>query len=356
MSDFNPIPILRRLSAQDSIIRAAELSKISGSDEPDSRSAHRVVMLLGSRGAGKTELLRQCFDNAFGTSGDTVPFYYAFGHSFAEPLSLARDYFSQALAQFIAFRRSEPKLIDIADEPLPVIARAAPSEDYLRVRSFVDSFTRAWESGEATLIGRSAISAPPTLAAQVGLRSLVMIDNAHLISDSELRSEFLRRLAGNPRAIDVSARYVSTGRQRELTRLIGNEQSLLDSLEIIHIEQVNEDQLKSLLLRQAESLDIKTNDSTIELMIEQLGGDPFYSRAIIGAAAARGSLKTFIEFERLYANELRDGRIGHYFEALLRERSLALRPLVSPAREQAAWRSLLDELSTGVEAVGAAPA
>jgi serine/threonine-protein kinase RsbW len=345
MSDSNAIPILNRLSARDSITRAAELSKISGSDKVDSRSAHRVVMLLGSRGAGKTELLRQCFDNAFGASGDTVPFYYAFGHSFAGPLSLARDYFSQALAQFIAFRRSEPNLIDIADEPLAVIARAASSEDYLCVRSFVDSFTRAWDSGDAALIGRSAISAPPTLAAQVGLRSLVMIDNAHLISDSELRSELLRRLAGNPSAIDVSARYVFTGRQRELIRLIGNEQRLLDSLEIIHIEQVNEDQLKPLLLRQAESLEIETNDSTIELMLEQLGGDPFYSRAIIDAAAARGSLKTFIEFERLYAAELRGGRIGQYFDAMLDE--------AAPAPNSA--RAALEALQLIVEAESPVP-
>ena len=319
MPDSNPIPILSRLSARDSTTRAAELSKISGSEEVDSRSARGVVMLLGSRGAGKTELLRQCFDKAFSTSGGTVPFFYSFGHRLAEPSRLARDYFSQALAQFIAFRRSDPTLIAIADEPLAVIARAAASEDYLHVRSFVDSFTRALESGDAALTGRSALSAPPKLTAQVGLRALVMIDNAHLISDSGLRSEFLRAFGGNAGALNVSARYVLTGRQRELTRLIGNEQRLLDPLEIIHIEQINEDQLKPLLLRQAESLEIEINDSTIELMIEQLGGDPFYSRAIIDAAAARGSLKTFIEFERLYAGELRGGRIGHYFDAMLGE-------------------------------------
>jgi len=345
MPDCKPTQILSRLSAQDCIKRAAELSKISGSDEVDSRSAHRVVMLLGSRGVGKTELLRQCFDDAFSASGDTVPFFYAFGPSFAEPSSLARDYFSQALAQFIAFRRSDPTLIDIADEPLAVIARAAPAEDYLHVRSFVDSFTRAAESGDAVLAGRCAKSAPPKLAAQVGLRSLVMIDDAHLISDSEFRSEFLCALAGNAVAINVSARYVLTGRQRELTRLIGNEQRLLDSLEIIHVEQVNEDHLKPLLLRRAESLDIETNDSTIELMIEQLRGDPFYSRAIIDAAAARGSLKTFIEFERLYANELRRGRIGHYFDAMLGE----------AAPEPGSARAALEALQLIVEAGSQVP-
>src|SRR6185503_9042874 len=345
MSDSKQIPILSRLSVQNSIRRDEELSKVSGSDRVESGSARGVVMLLGLRGAGKTELLRQCFDDAFSASADTVPFFYAFGHSFAEPSRLARDYFSQALAQFIAFRRSDPTLIDIADEPLAVIARAAPAEDYLHVRSFVDSFTRAAESGDATLTGRCALSAPPKLAAQVGLRSLVMIDDAHLISDSEFRSEFLRALAGNASAINVSARYVLTGRQRELTRLIGNEQRLLDSLEIIHIEQVNEDYLKPLLLRRAESLEIETNDSTIELMIDRLGGDPFYSRAIIDAAAARGSLKTFIEFQRLYANELRSGRIGHYFDAMLGE----------AAPEPGSARAALEVLQLIVEAGSQVP-
>jgi serine/threonine-protein kinase RsbW len=321
MSDSNPNRILSRLSDADSVSRGAELSRISGVNKVDSSSARdaSVVLLLGSPRAGKTELLRQCFDSAFGKSGDTVPFFYSFRRPLADLLRLARDYFSQVLAQFVAFRRNDPGLLNIADEPPAVIARAAAAEDYLRVRSLVDSFTRALESGDAALIGRCAVSAPVSAAAQAGLRPLVVIDNAHLIADSELRSEFLRALAGNARAMNISPRYVLTGRQRELPGLIGTEEGLLESLEIIHIQQMSEDQLKPLIRRQAERLEIETNDSTIELMIEQFNGDPFYSRAIIDAAATRGSLKTFVEFERLYAAELRGGRLGHYFEARLHE-------------------------------------
>jgi serine/threonine-protein kinase RsbW len=55
-------------------------------------------------------------------------------------------------------------------------------------------------------------------------------------------------------------------------------------------------------------------------MNRQLNCDVFYARAILDAAASRGlSLKTFIEFERVYTAEVLNGRIGAYLNAVLRD-------------------------------------
>ena len=89
-------------------------------------------------------------------------------------------------------------------------------------------------------------------------------------------------------------------------------------------------------------LGIETSDSTIELMTQQLNCDFFYTRAILNAAASGGlSLKTFIEFERLYTSEVLSGRIGHYLDALVHD----------AAPDSRAGRAVLEALALVGDAV-----
>lgn len=317
MPDDNARQVLSRVPDGEFVGRDSELARISALADIDSpTSAHaQIVLVLGPRRVGKTELLRKCFDGIFNQFGPTVPFFY----SPARPAdaNVARDYFTQALAQFIAFRRNDPSLISVAGEPLAVIARAAAPQDYLRAKSLIDSFIRALESGDGSLIARCAVRAPAALAARVGLRALVMIDNAHLMAGNEIRSDLFRELTGDAPA--GGPRYVLAGLQRAVVEMITEESGLIDRLQIEHLQPVGEDSLTRLILRWADALEVETNESTVELMIEQLNRDLLYSRAMIDASAARGALKTFIEFERLYVDQLRRGRLALYFESLIRE-------------------------------------
>src|SRR4030095_11038352 len=84
--------------------------------------------------------------------------------------------------------------------------------------------------------------------------------------------------------------------------------------------RLSNESVEHITRRHADLLGIETTDSTIELIVQQLNCDLFYTRAILDAAASRGgALKSFMEFERLYTGEVLGGRIGHYLDALLRD-------------------------------------
>lgn len=370
--------VLSRLSDDEFFDREAELGRLyslatgrvrreiappRNASESASAPAHtgrtrraRNALLLGPPRVGKSEILRKTFDLLFNEGAEVVPVYYAFKTYSLEPGRFAVDFLSQFLAQFIAFRRGDPRLIAAAAEPLAIISRAAPSEDYLWIRAMVDSFSRASASGDAALLVRSALSAPAVAAANARLTSFVMIDNFHLLagdpsgeqsraeassgkrrpeaadagearaSITELRSEFLRALAtdgihvsGGVAASAVTA-YLLCGLRRVMVDIIPPDEALFSRLDMIRVEAMSEEPLERMIRAIAGELAIDISDSTTELMIQQLNRDLFYTRALLDGAASRGTaLKTFMEFERIYTEEVLNGRISHYLGALLRD-------------------------------------
>ena len=316
--------ILSRLSDQEFADREVVLARVcsiprtaSGKNGNDSVSN---ALLLGAPRTGATEILRKSFDRLFNQGSDIFPFYYVFRRSCLDPREFARDYFSQCLAQFVAFRRNDPKLIATATEPLAVISRAAPAGDYRYVRSMVDAFSRALQSDDAASPLGVALSFPNTAKAHTGLKPLVMLDDSHLLAGTLLHAEFIRELGAGGTLPQSAPAYVLTGSRRLVTDLIPPDQEIFDRIEVIQVEQLSNDSVEHITRRRAGLLGIETTDSTIELIVQQLNCDLFYTRAILDAAASGGlSLKSFIEFERLYTGEVLSGRIGHYLDALLRD-------------------------------------
>ena len=319
----------------------ARVSAVARTATQASEREPRSALLLGEPRVGKTAILRKSFDRLFNEGGEVLPFYYRLSRSCLDPEKFARDYFSQFLAQFVAFRRDDPKLLAVADAPLDVINRAAPAEDYLFVRSLVDSFSVTLQSVDSTQLLRVALSAPADVAAHAGLQPLVLIDNGHHLADSNLRAGFIRSLNAGGTIVQAKPTYVLTGLRRMVSELIPPDQELFDRIEMIHVERMDNESVEGLTRRRAERLGIEATDSTIELIVEQLNCDVFYITAILDAAAAGGtSLKTFIEFERLYTSEVLNGRIGHYLGELLRD--------VAPGSNDG--RAVLDALKLVIDA------
>src|SRR6185295_925699 len=121
-------------------------------------------------------LLRKCFDLLFNEHQEVAPFYYPLKAYYLDVDRFANDYLSQFLAQFIAFRRNEPRLIAAADEPLANIARSAPPGDYLWMRAIVESFARAAEVGDSSMLLRCALSAPAAAASHTQLGLFILVD------------------------------------------------------------------------------------------------------------------------------------------------------------------------------------
>ncbi|HXU36365.1 MAG TPA: ATP-binding protein [Blastocatellia bacterium] len=309
-----PAQILSRLSRDEFVGRDAEVRIVC---DLALRASSSNALLLGAPRIGKTEILLRSFDYLFQERGTVIPFYFALKRSSLDPERFAREYFSQMLAQFLAFRSNDSRLIS-GNEPLALIARAAPLEDRPWVTSLIDSFIPALESGDESQMLRFALSTPAAAGSYAKLKPLVMIDNWHLVSGADLHNEFMRALT--VRGSDEIATHLLCGLQRVLVDLIPPDADLFDKLEIIRVAQLSEDEYEAVVSRLSEARGIQLSESAIELMSQQLNRDLFYTRSIVDAAAARGSrLQTFIEFERLYTGEVVGGRIGHYFDAVLRE-------------------------------------
>ena len=357
MSDSDPTQILSRLTDEESFVRQVELRKLCSVAK--SRAVRNALVLGGPR-AGKTELLKKTYDLLFVESAEVAPIYYSFRSTPSGVERFARDYLAHFLAQFIAFRRNDPRLIVAADEPITAMASAAAAEDYLWVKSLTDAFSRAAGQSDPGSMLRAALSAPLVAAVRSHVMPFVLLDNVHLLADpvaddeiADLRSELFRALSGHESfamagaaTAHVAPRYALCGLRRPAADMIPADEGLLDSLQTIRLEPVGEEPLDRLVRAIAKASGIDISDSTKELMINQLGHDIFYIRTLLDSAASRGlSLKSFMEFERLYTEEVIDGRIGQYLSAMLRS-------LASPAR---ARRAMLEALNLTIESGGAVP-
>ncbi len=394
MRDSDPRQVLSRLPDDEFFDREAELEQLRGlatarrapaaSREAENspgelqrlRATPRVrraanALVLGAPRVGKTELLRKNFDRLFNDSSEVAPVYYAFRAYSMEADRFARDYLSQFLAQFIAFRRNEPKLIAEADEPLALLPRFALPEDYFWVRALVDAFARAAQSDDTALMVRSALSAPMVAASRTKVAPFVMLDNFHVLTDAGgraeqgftssveraslagLRSEVLRALSTHDHlsrtlggASPAGPVYALCGLRRALIELIPPDEEFFSRLEMIRIEPMAEEPLEQMIRSTASMFRIEISDSTTELMLQQLNRDLFYIRALLEATASRGSnLRTFMEFERVYTEDVLNGRICHYIGALLRD--------IAP--ESRARRAVLEALGLVIEANTAVP-
>jgi len=304
------------------------------------------ALLLGAPRVGKTELLRKVFDRLFSEGIEVAPIYYSLKSYSLDSGRLARDFFAQFIAQFIAFRRHDARLIESADEPLAAITRAAPPEDYIWVRALVDAFNRAAATGDASLMLRSALQAPAVAAARSQLSPFVMLDNFHLLAALPMiRAELVRAMTAEHGGTAAPA-YLLCGLRRVMTGLMPPDEEFYRRLELVAIETMSDESVEKLIRAMAASVDVEISDSTVELMIQQLNGDLFYIRAVLDAAAARSaSLKTFMEFERVYTAEVLSGRINHYLCALLRD-------IAPNSRQQ---RAALEALNLTLESNEAVP-
>ena len=347
---------LHALAASRSRPRGVTTESRAG-NEPQPRLGRNALVLGGPR-VGKTELMRKCFDLLFNEDQDVAPFYYPLKAYYLDVDRFARDYLSQFLAQFNAFRRSEPRLIAAADEPLASIARAATPGDYLWMRAIVDSFASAVQAGDSSMMLRCALSAPAAASSNTGLGLFILLDNFHLLADrssssSTLRSEFIRVFAAHESlsssmgsTLQPVPSYALGGLRRPVAEVMPADEELFRGLELIRMEAMPEELLEKVIHSTAARLGVEMSDSTVELLIQQVKGDLFYIHALLeSAASVQGSLRTFMEFERVYTDEVLSGRISHYLGAVLRD--------VAP--DSRSGRAALEALSLVTEANAAVP-
>jgi serine/threonine-protein kinase RsbW len=288
------------------------------------------MLVIGPPRVGKTELLRKAFDRLFQGPGPSAPIYYALNSNILEAEEFSADFLVQFLVQFIAFRRKDAQILrDVYDSPTRVL-RMAGSEDYPWISRVIDSFTRAASAGDARTMLKTALSAPYVACLNSGLGALVMMDDFDRLAEddcsrllrSELGSHCLmtnQQIAPESESPSLFPVHVICGLRRPVLDLIPAERGAFEALDILRIDPLSEQALEQMIAAISSRVGVQISDSTTELMIQQLGRDLFYIRSLLQAASSHNlSLKSFMDFERLYTDELMEGRIGLYFDAMLK--------------------------------------
>ncbi|MEW6128918.1 MAG: ATP-binding protein [Acidobacteriota bacterium] len=315
-----------------------------------------IALLLGAPRIGKTETLRKTFDRLFLASGQVLPVYFAFRPYHLEPEQFAKEYLSRVLAQFLAFRHQDAKFLALATATFTDIIDKASLDDRPWVTNLLDHFLQAKKAGDLLGAVRCALAAPMVIAAHTQLSPFVMLDNFHWLAKAtednrdgiNLRVEMFRAINQDDLSYKLSSvdkkttvNYLMCGLQRMITEIIPADEAFFERLHLLRLEPLAEEPAERMIGAHAEQLGIEISESTVELMLQQLGSDLFYLRALLDAAAAQSSrLKSFMEFERIYTEEILQGRISYYFDAVLRD----------IAGDSLARRACIEGLTVAIEA------
>lgn len=337
--------ILGRVTRAEFVGRTAELGRVIS--HADAEGDSRGLLLLLAPAAGVSELLRQAYDELFNRRSDVIPIFFSAPRSDATPVSVAIDFLTTFLTQYIAFQRNEPSLCN-ASLVLSDLAKLAPATDFEWVDALIDTFFRGRFSDNDKALVRFCLSAPQRIPARNG-RAYVMLDAIGLAGqENELASEVVSTL-------DRSAQpYAVAGLRRHLLDAALSE-CAFDMFEVMRLEKLSDDDTRALLDSAAQRQQVELNEETRDLMVQQFESSPLFSTSLLAAAREKQvALTSFLNCQQLYVDELMGGRLHRHFGNLLEVAapepetrrllvSLLAEATVSDARKSSfeAWRRYL---------------
>lgn len=268
-------------------------------------------MLVGAPRTGKTAILRKAFDQLFFDDSPMAPLFWEFNPSRFNTESLL----AKLLSQLLAFHHRNSGLLGLSAEPIQAIPLRVPPEDCAWVRELVKRCSGTATSGDFASATRAVFYEIGAAAAKFGLTPVLMFDDAHLALDYSPQG----RLVWSE-LIPWQFRSVLGGLRRPMLDAIPPSKELFEGLQLIQVGRLDDASVDSAIRAIAAAHSVALSDSTADLIAQQLNGDLYYIKLIIAAAADRGvALKTFIDFERLYVEELLNGGLATYFDAVANE-------------------------------------
>jgi serine/threonine-protein kinase RsbW len=336
--------VMGRVTRHEFIGRVTELDRViaQASDNKNGRG----LLLLMEPAAGVSELLRQTYDQLFNRHTKVIPIYFAFTRHETTAVSAAIEFLNSFLQQYIAFRRNEPELCQTSLTLSDIVA-LAPSSDLHWLDQLVQLYGTLRFSNDSKELIRFCLSAPQRVPVHVG-RTLVMLDGAELAEDLTgdvgLGIEVLRVFGRS------GLSFVVAGLRRQILDAAHKAKSNFEVLDILRLEQLSTDQANLLIEHVARRQQVPTSRETRELMVQQFDGSPFFISHFLQAAREKNlALVSYLDCERLYADELMGGHIHYHFQSLLEDMAPQLETRLSLIR--LLWEGVAtDEKSAAAEA------
>ena len=304
--------ILGRVRRDEFIGRKAELARLvtTATQADDGRG----LLVLSAPMAGVSELLRQAYDQLFTLRGNAVPIYYALPQSDATAVSAAIEFLNTFLLQYIAFRRDEPSLCELS-LTLKELVQLASTADIGWIEDLINEYNQQRFADDDRELVRLCLTAPRRIPASFG-RAFVMFEAVHLAayasSHVALEAEIVRALTfcGQPFAL--------AGLRRQVLGAVERAGGNTDCVDKIHLERLADEDTRKLVVSVAQRLQVRINEETRDLLVQQLEGSPFFISAMFKTANEKHlALDSYLACERLYVDELLGGRLNRNFTFLL---------------------------------------
>ncbi|MBC7930030.1 MAG: hypothetical protein H7Z38_05620, partial [Rubrivivax sp.] len=237
------------------------------------KSGQQSIALLAAPQSGVSELLRQTFDEHFRQRGGATPIYFAFTRTDHVTTAAARRFLHSFLTQLVAHRRDDPTLVAASPSLRALLDLVAPS-DFEWVERVIQTFERAVGEGDERALVRICFGAPQQAAAR-GVRTLVMLDDVHLVE--RLRGEVELGPEVAHAAVQSGTPFVLAGLRRRMLDILNGTASLvgLDSLRKIHLDKLKAADARALVEDLAQRHGVSVNDETRDLVVQQLESSPY---------------------------------------------------------------------------------
>ena len=302
--------ILSRINQDEFFGRDAEVRDIvqQSSAFPDART----LVVMTTPDAGASELLRHAYDELFRRRGDLVPIHFAFRRSDGTAVETAKRFFHTLLQQFVAYRRVNPALCKETLTFHDLLEVALPG-DYELITNLIDGFHRE-QAVEKDLID-FCLSLPNRLLAE-GRTVYPLIDctkigpfREDLVSGQHLLTELSQ----------AELPFVVASLRRQANKLIhGADDREWEANATLRVDHLSESSAQALLESLARRYGIELNQTTRDLIVQQLNANPLFITEFMRAArSTQTSLTSYLACQRLYVDELLGGSIKRHFDRIL---------------------------------------
>lgn len=296
-------PLLARTPPDRFIGREGELERLYL--RAIASGGRAALSVVAPAGAGLSELLRQVYDRAFAEQRFVVPFYFSVRAEDVTAHAAAARYQYQFLLQAIAFRRQQASLIRSSPD-ICELSKLAPINDAEWVSQMCEVCRNDGPLNDERAFIRTALNAPYRAAAAANLQVVVIVDNLHELT--RLKDGHIYR-----------SELFTIAERSNVPLLLASRKSSpeVQALERMEIGPFGRSEMARLAGVLASEADVATNEQTLDLIAAKFGGKPRLLELFVQAARSKGiGLESYKDVERLYSDELLDGRLGAHFEQM----------------------------------------
>jgi serine/threonine-protein kinase RsbW len=290
--------------------REAELADLSRRILQADRGFAQSSVLSGSRGIGKTELLKQLFGFLFWRQDRVVPFYFSVNPALLSAAAFSKSYLTQYLCQRLAFEKKEQSLLYLDGISIDGISVLVEDREAFWAREILEAYVQS--AGDPIDALRIALSAPRQSALATAIPVAVLIDDFHRLKDLSVGGTPDPRLAflfEGPLSFRRTPHLI-TGNAPEI-----QEMTVSSYLERIPVQPLGTEGVSSQVLSLLRAHEAEGN--VPPLLLRHLGGNPFYLGCVVTMACAKKKPDDN-DFWNAYIWEIMEGKLSLFWQAVLK--------------------------------------